>query len=610
MKRENMPRVRDGAIRTIADVILERLPRYGNGPVIRYDDGSRYVNVPLETYLDGIGRMSRFLEKAGAGRQAVVATFCKNRPEWDATAFAAMLTGNILFPLDIKMNREELVRLFSSCPPDYILVSRPQLERIRALVRELKLSTRLLVADWFRTHEDGAEGGPGPAGPDVLPLTSLPVFAKGDGLPSPPPRLDDPDTVLAHYATSGTTSLPKVVRLTHGNILFQLNRALDMIHLRKNEDVLSLGPYTHIATLLEFLVSKSRAFTVTYFTREADADKTLEDEIKKLKRQGVRIRCLMAVPKFWYFMLKEILEEMNAKPVYRNLYRHLRAIETSDHFYDIGTLDKAKLMAARTLLRNKLGGYFAFGFSSSSKIEPGVVDIFAKLGIAIVDVYGATEAAGVIAKNELNRTRRGFCGRLLDGFDYRLAHVREVDGLPHPVGELFIRGPGIARGYLGPDASLPVGEDGFYATGDVAYVDGDRWVYLVGRKKELIEWPDGRFTDPMQVSNLLVRSIWVKDGLAVREGESPNMSVFLYPDAKRIENSVFYRESLKKGLGKNEILRMLLEEAVDYAQSLLGDFPRLSKERIYILGRSLERTPTHKIKFVSEIAKLDRSVYV
>jgi long-subunit acyl-CoA synthetase (AMP-forming) len=253
--------------------------------------------------------------------------------------------------------------------------------------------------------------------------------------------------------------------------------------------------------------------------READADKTLEDEIKKLKRQGVRIRCLMAVPKFWYFLLKEILEEMNGKPVYRILYRHLRAIETSDHFYDIGTLDKAKLVAARTLLRNKLGGFFAFGFSSSSKMEPGVVDIFAKLGITIVDVYGATEAAGVIAKNELNRTRRGFCGRLLDGFEYRLANVRKVDGLPYPVGELFIRGPGIARGYLGPNASFPVGEDGFYATGDIAYVDGDKWVFWVGRKKELIE-------------------------------------------------------------------------------------------RIYLLSRSLERTPTHKIKFVSEIGKLDRSVYV
>ena len=132
---------------------------------------------------------------------------------------------------------------------------------------------------------------------------------------------------------------------------------MDVMNLRKAEDLLNIGPYTHIATLLEFLVTKAKGFCVSYFTREADEDKVLENEIKKLKRLGVRIKALMAVPKFWIYIMKEVLEEMKDKAIWRSLYEHLTSIEKHAQLHDIGTLDKAKLSAIRIFLQ-KVGRFY------------------------------------------------------------------------------------------------------------------------------------------------------------------------------------------------------------------------------------------------------------
>ena len=201
------------------------------------------------------------------------------------------------------------------------------------------------------------------------------------------------------------------MQITNGAVLAEINEAIDVINLRPNEEVLNIGPYTHIATLVEFLLTKTRGFPVTYFTREPDDDDVLEDEIRKLKNQGVRIKALMAVPKFWIYVMKEVLEEMKNKPVLENLYRHLGAIERNDRLHDIGTLDKAKLASMRILLRNKLGGYFSYGVSSSMKLDGSIVEIFGKLGITVIDIYGATEVTGIIARNRLNDILPGSCGR-------------------------------------------------------------------------------------------------------------------------------------------------------------------------------------------------------
>jgi long-chain acyl-CoA synthetase len=594
-------------LESVAEIVEYWLPRHASRTAIRFDDGQRYRDLDYAAYLENARRMINYFASAGA-EQRVVATFVKNRPEWDMTAFGSLYTGNILFPLDTGMNDEELTHLLSSNPPDYLLVSPAQRARIKRILAALGQRPRILIADLYRVYEDRDAGDPADLDENETRLSALPPSPPG--LPAPGSRLDDPRTVLAHYATSGTTSLPKIVRITHQNILAQVREAQGVINLRRNEDLLNIGSYTHIATLLEFLVAKSKGFTVTYFTRDADQDDVLEDEIKKLKKQGVRIKALMAVPKFWVYVMKEVLEELKNKPVLSNLYRYLTSIEKNAGLHDIGTVDKAKLVAVRRSFRNKMGGYFTYGVSSSSKIDPGVVEIFSKLGVTVIDIYGATEASGIIARNKLNESRRGSCGRLISGIQARLDNLREIPGFDQPVGELCIQGPTVSAGYLGREPGAHLDRQGFYRTGDLAYIDRDNYVFLLGRQKELIRWDDGTYIDPMHLSNLLVRSIWINDALVTRLGRDDHLSVFIYPDWKRIENDKHYQERLNLGLTPAQALQPLLEEAVNHTQSLARITPKLSTEKIYILKSKLQRTPTHKIKLAHELARLDLTSYI
>jgi long-subunit acyl-CoA synthetase (AMP-forming) len=591
-------------IDALADVIIQHIPTYRSRPAIRFDDGNSYRTISFAEYSRSLASLVPHF--AGVSGQ-VIATFCKNRPEWDYVALATFYTGNILFPLDTKTNDEELRHLLGASPPDTILTTFAQRERLHRLCGEVGIAPVMLLADLVTCYEDTLAPSDRQVQPEAreASLAALMAASPMTELPPPNPRLADPDSIVARYPTSGTTSLPKVVQITNGAVLAEINEALDVINLRPNEEVLNIGPYTHIATLVEFLLTKTRGFPVTYFTREPDDDDVLENEIRKLKGQGVRIKALMAVPKFWIYVMKEVLEEMKNKPVLENLYRHLSTIERNGNLYDMGTLDKAKLAAMRTLLRNKLGGYFSYGVSSSMKLDGSVVEIFGKLGITVIDIYGATEVTGIIARNRLNDIVPGSCGRLIDCLDYRLRDTRQIPGLPHQVGELLVKGPTLLHSYLGAGQDTALTEDDYYPTGDLAWVDENRRVWLLGREKELIHWPDGTYIDPQHLSNLLVRSVFVKDAMVVRVNpDDAFLSVFVYPDQKRIHKDPRWQKLVNAGMDETAVLKTLMVEAIEYAESIARVSAPLRKDIIYILPRALERTPTHKIKFLFERARI------
>jgi len=591
---------------SVADLLGYQLGSYCDRIATRHDSGTRYVDTTFAEVLQNAGAMARWLQARPAGQQLVV-TLCKNRPEWDMTALAVFHTANILCPLDTTMNAGELDRLLAIRAPDVLLVSRAQLSRARELRDRLGFRAEIVLADLQACQEDiGTADATLQDGETSI--AQIRRQFSGGGIPPASPLLDDPDTVLGHYATSGTTGLPRLVRISHGNIVAAVRSGFDIINLRPNEDVLNIGPYTHIATLMEFLVTKSKGFTVSYFTREPDEDGVLEDEIHKLKDRGVRVKALMAVPKFWIFLLKELLEALKDKPVLNDLFEKIRAIEKNGHLHNLGTIDKAKLTATRLLLRNKLGGYFSYGISSSTKLDPALVEIFGKLGITVLDIYGATECTGIIARSRLNEIHPGTSGRILPSLEWRIAQPRRLPGWNEAVGMLELKGPTVAQGYLGPNNStelLACTPDGWLATGDLAWVDAEARVRLVGRQKELISWDGGWLLDPQHMSNLVARSIFVKDAMVVHANPAdPRLSVYVFPDWKRLRKDAEWQRDLATGIPENQALKTRLVEAIRYAASLLGMPVEMDTEHVWILPRKLERTPTHKIKYVFERTRL------
>lgn len=591
------------SIHSIADIVDLHLNKYSSRPAIRYDTGTTYATVDFDTYLGHLHAAIRAIKARGC-EQKVFATLCNNRLEWDLTALAVFYTANILFPLDTKLNDTELKQVLSINPPDFILVSPAHVTRLRSILEELSITPELYVADLYPTFED-THMPPVELQQREIRFQHLLATTDASIAVVANPRLQAADTILGHYPTSGTTTLPKIVQVTHGNIVAQVNETMDVMNLRNNEDLLNFNSYSHVITLTEFLVTKTRGFTVTYFTRDPEDDGVLEHEIKKLKRQGVRIKVFMAAAKFWSFLLKEVLEEMKNAPTLHTLYKYIESFEKHHKLYDIGTLDKAKLAAMKTALCNKLGGYFSYGFSTWAKLDGAIVEILGKLGITVIDIYHATECSGIISRNRLNDVAPGTCGQLSSVLECRLTDQRQIPRVNARAGILEVKGPTVMHSYLGENQNHCSFHDGYVRTGDLCWFDDRGYLHVLGREAELIRWDDGSYIDPQHLSNLLARNIYVKDALVTRLRPLDNfLSVFIYPDYKRIQNDETWGKDIETGVSEPMALRMRLEQAIDFAQSVAGMTPELSKNTIYILPHALERTPTHNIKYLFELNRL------
>lgn len=591
------------SIQSIPDIVDGHLNTYSNRPAIRYDTGTTYATVYFDAYLGHLNATIRAIKARGL-EQKIFATLCNNRLEWDVTALAVFYTANILFPLDTKFNDAELKHLLSINPPDYVLVSLAQIKRLRSVLDELSITPHVFVADLCLVFED-AHIPPIELRQGELSFKHILDTADSSIEIVASPQLKITDIILGHYPTSGTTTLPKIVQISHGNIVAQVNDTVDLINLRNNEDLLNLRSYTHVVTLAEFLLTKMRGFTVTYFTRKPDEDDVLEHQIKKLKRLGVRIRVFIAAPKFWIFLLKEVLEEMKNTPTLHTLYKYIESFEKNHKLYDIGTLEKAKLAAMKTALCNKLGGYFSYGISSSAKLDGTIIEIFGKLGITVIDVYQATECSGIISRNRLNDVAPGTCGRISSLLQYRLADQRHVPRINAALGILEVKGPTVMHSYLGEERNHSYSCDGYLRTRDLCWLDERGYLHLLGREAELIRWDDGSYIDPQHLSNLLARNIYVKDALVTRLGAVDNfLSVFIYPDYTRIHKDEMWEKDIETGVSEHMALRMRLEQAIDFAQSIAGITPELRKTSIYILPHTLERTPSDNIKYLLELNRL------
>ena len=245
----------------------------------------------------------------------------------------------------------------------------------------------------------------------------------------------------------------------------------------------------------------------------------------------------------------------------------------------------------KTALCNKLGGYFRYGISSSAKLDGAIVEIFGKLGITIIDVYHATECSGIISRNRLNDVAPGTCGRMSNLLQYRLADQRQVPRINAALGVLEVKGPTVMHSYLGEERNHSCSGDGYFRTGDLCWFDERGYLHVLGREAELIRWDDGSYIDPQHLSNLLARNIYVKDALVTRLRPLDNfLSVFIYPDYKRIHKDEMWKKDIETGVSEHMALRTRLEQAIDFAQSVVDITPALSKKPIYILPHTLERT--------------------
>ena len=432
-----------------------------------------------------------------------VGLLASNRPEWHIADLAVMTAGAVTVPVYPTSSSSQVAYVLDNSDARVCFVddseqlakvllhlpNLPTLERIVSLGRAPGLDRAGLLI----TLDDLRSGGG---------ATTL-LDARVDAL--------SPDDLATLVYTSGTTGPPKGVCLTHGNITWTLDAVDSMLDLDPSDRLLSYLPLSHIAERVTSHFGVIQAGGETWFARSLA---TVADDLR-----ACRPTIFMAVPRVWQKLHDVIIDELDALPVHLggSLDRLIAADSDSARPRRSAkalATHSAALAANQTIgrvLRRKLGlDQARLLVSAAAPIHPDLVRWFHGIGLPIAEVYGQTEDCGPATLNPPDAIRIGSVGRALPGLEIRVASDDE----------LLVRGGSVCSGYFQmPEATAELVDDaGWMATGDLGRVDDDGYVWLTGRKKDLIINAAGKNIAPSELEARLSMEKLVGQAVVIGEG--------------------------------------------------------------------------------------------
>jgi long-chain acyl-CoA synthetase len=435
---------------TLADVFADLATTRGDFLV--YDDGYR---TRVRTYAD-VGRAARAtaarLARAGLHKGDRMLLWGENSPEWIAAFWGAIIAGVVVVPVDYRSSLEFVRRIRRIVDAPLVLVGR-DVARIEA----------------HETDDPGTMDGA-----QVWRLADMDWHAAAE-----PPRVDlaGHDTAEILF-TSGATAEPKGVVLTHRNILANINPverglARYRAYFRPVAPFrfLNLLPLSHMfGQAMTTFVPPMLAGT-TIFMRSYNP----ADIIGLIRRR--RVSVLVSVPK----MLDVLREHVTrvAPSIARPVRPGVHWARRWWHHRDVHRL---------------FGPKFWSCVVGAAPLDPALEAFWSNLGFLVVQGYGLTETAPIVALNHPLAAHRGSVGKPLAGLDVKLSQD----------GEILVRGESVTSGYFNaPGATAAAFEDGWLRTGDIGNLDDEGRLYVRGRKKEVIVRPDGLNVFPDDVERVL-----------------------------------------------------------------------------------------------------------
>ncbi|MET4660200.1 long-chain acyl-CoA synthetase [Streptomyces sp. PvP037] len=385
-----------------------------------------------------------------------------------------------------------------------------------------------------------------------------------------------PDTLATLVYTSGTTGRPKGCALSHGNFFAEVDNAIELLYpifkARTSEEasVLLFLPMSHVFGRM-VAVACVRARVRLGHAPSLAAEDLLPD------LASFRPTCLLTIP----YMLEKVFNTARAKAeeggrvstfdraasVARRYGEAVearqtgagsgpsRALKTSRAFYDPLVYRK---------LRNAMGGRVKYAICGGSPLGRRLASFYAGAGIEIFEGYGLTETTGASTVTPPLKPRLGTVGWPLPGTRIRIA----ADG------EVLVGGEHVLRGYWDPQAGgvVPAAPDGWLATGDIGELDGEGYLTITGRKKELIITSGGKSVAPAPLENWL-RSHPLISQVMVLGDDRPYVSALITLDPAGITH---WRRINRKHpvppelVADDEELRMILQRAIDEANKVLS----------------------------------------
>jgi long-chain acyl-CoA synthetase len=473
-----------------------------------------------------------------------------------------------------------------------VVEDQEQLDKVLRSRAELPRLQRIVVIDWqglrdfsdpmVTPYEDFVAAGREVAG------------ARTEALAAAREATCPEDTALLVY-TSGTTGPPKGAMLTHANLIWTSRSLHEANPIHEHDEMLSFLPLCHIAERMMTVVNQLvHGYTVNF----AESLDTVSENLRE-----VSPHVFFAVPRIWEKYHSRIALTMKeADAVKRAAYAVAlrvgrRVVAARERGEPPGpALAALARLAEWTVfhpLKKRLGlERVRLAISGAAPISPQVLRYFHAIGLDLLEVYGQTEGCGPTTIHRQADIRVGTVGTAMPGVEVRLAED----------GEILVRGPNVFPGYFGdPQASTAALQDGFLHSGDIGELDGDGFLRITDRKKDLIITAGGKNIAPQNIENELKFSAFINDAVIIGD-RRPFLSALILIDEENVANYAQEQRipfTTYADLTRNEDIHALIDGEVRAVNKRLAKVENVRK--FTILDKRLEEedgevTPTMKVK--------------
>jgi len=563
----------------MADLALLAARKHAGRPAVKYKRAGEWVGVSFEEFGATVRETALGLLSLGLAKGDRVSILANTRAEWAYACFAILSAGGVSVSIYPTNSPNEVQYVANHSESRVIFVEdMEQLEKVRRCRADLPTLEHIVI---FEPSGNAAD--------DTISLEDL--RARGDK--GDPSQLEEriasigPDDNAIFIYTSGTTGPPKGVMLTHDNYRQVLNMTETQGTFSSDDLVYLFLPLAHAFALLIQFGATDVGAPVAYW--EKDAQKIVPNLME------VKPSYFPSVPRIFekiYTLARSSAADPSSLDMavavgvkVRQMAERGEAVPSDLR----GHFDRAETELFANV-RGLFGGQIRQCVTGAAPIAKEILEFFFACGVPILEGYGMTETSTVATVNTLESYRFGSVGKALPGVEIEIADD----------GEILLRGPNMMHGYYKNEQATrdTLDTDGWLHTGDLGYLDEDGFLFINGRKKDIIITAGGKNITPANLENGLKQNPWISQAVVIGD-RRPYLVALITLDPEEVPRFAEQHSLRPEDVPQSDEMRAEIQNLVDSVNADYGRVEQIKKFTILPEDLSQEQgtlTPTLKVK--------------
>ena len=499
-----------------------------------------------------------------------IAVIGENRYEWEIAYLSIVCGTGIVVPLDKSLPQNELEKVIERSGVEAIFYSEKYTDILKTIVGRGIGNLKTLISMDLKHHTEGI-------------YSQNELISEGkklveNGNKSFIDATIDNEKMSIMLFTSGTTSDSKIVALSHKNLVSNLMDIASSLDINSSDVFLSFLPLHHV---FECTVGFLFSLYVGAETVFCDGIRYIVDNLKEYK-----VSVMASVPAIYERIFKIIRREIAGS-------NNLEEILENEEKYKKSSMEEKKKVFKD--IHDMLGGNIKLLISGAASLDKEIEEKYRNLGLNLVQGYGLTETSPVIGIGTNKYHKVGSIGKTVPSVEAKV-----VDCNKEGIGELIVKGPNIMiRYYQNEEATKKAIVDGWFYTGDLARIDEEGYIFICGRKKNVIVLKNGKNIYPEEMENLINKIEGVEESFIYgKQLSSDKENIKIYA-------KIVYDEEVVKNAYKVQSKEEIHREIANKIREINSLMPKYKAIRGFSLTKEpLIKTTTNKLKRQQNLEKI------